>query len=60
MSNQELKVIEKRIDKLLEKYDEAMSDFKFKESVNLIMEIETELDKLDKNEIKLNSNYFLQ
>lgn len=60
MSNQELKVIEKRIDKLLEKYDEAMSDFKFKESINLIMEIETELDKLDKNEIKLNSNYFLQ
>jgi len=60
MSNQELKVIEKRIDSLLEKYDEAMSHFKFKESVNLIMEIETELDKLDKNEIKLNSNYFLQ
>ena len=60
MSNQELKVIEKKINKLLEKYDEAMSDFKFKESVNLIMEIEMELNKLDKNEIKLNSNYFLQ
>lgn len=60
MNNKELKVIEKRIDKLLEKYDEAMSEFKFKESVDLILQVESELDKLEKNEIKLNSIYFLQ
>lgn len=60
MSNQELKVIEEKIDELLEKYDEAMSEFKFKESIDLILQVETELDKLDKNEIKLNSSYFLQ
>lgn len=60
MKQEKLKTIEKRIDKLLEKYDKAMSDFKFKESIDLILKLENELDKLDKNEIHLNSKYFLQ
>jgi len=60
MKQEKLKTIEKRIDKLLEKYDRAMSDFKFKESIDLILKLENELDKLDKNEIHLNSKYFLQ
>lgn len=56
MNLKELNKIELEIDNLLLKYDNAMKEMNYELSINLIDKITLELEKLEKNEIKLRLN----
>lgn len=59
MKLEKLKTVEERINDLLEEYDIAMLQLDFKKTIYLVSQIETELDRLEKNEIQINSNQLL-
>lgn len=59
MKSEKLKTVEKRINILLEEYDIAISQLDFKKTIDLVSQIETELDRLEQNEIQINSNQLL-
>ena len=59
MKLEKLKTVEERINNLLEEYDIAMLQLDFKKTIYLVSQIETELDRLEKNEIQINSNQLL-
>lgn len=57
MKYENLKIIEKKVNELLEHYDVALSNGRYDKSVSILFEIENEIDKLDKNEIKINTDF---
>lgn len=59
MKLEKLKTVEERINDLLEEYDIAMLQLDLKKTIYLVSQIETELDRLEKNEIQINSNQLL-
>jgi chaperonin cofactor prefoldin len=55
MNLKEITKIESTIDNLLSDYDLAMSKKNYEKSVNIVQKIEKELEKLDDNEISIDS-----
>ncbi len=55
MNLKEITKIESTIDRLLSDYDLAMSKKNYEKSVNIVQKIEKELEKLDDNEISIDS-----